>query len=556
MAWTLSLPLRRGRLARSPARMPQGAAPPAGAAPARPAAATALPATGPEQQPTWRDWVGVMAMVTGLFLSIMDVQIVTSSLTQIQGGLSASGDEIAWVQTAYLIAHVVMVPFSGTLSRLLSTRITFVGAALGFTAASVLCATATSLGEMILYRATQGFFGGAITPAVFPVVYTKFRGRQLATALVMISVILNLSSTLGPTIGGYLTDTFSWHWLFLVNIVPGIGVAIVVWLTIDIDKPDLSLLRNFDVIGLILMALFFGCLEFALQEGPRWDWLDDAWIRAAAIVSAVASVLFFWRMLTYRQPIVDLRAFTNRNFSLGSFYTFLIGVGMYGTTYLVPLFLAQVRGYSSMQIGMTVVVAGGFMMVMSPFSTQIARRMDLRVMLAIGLALFAVSMYLTATLTNQTGFVELFVPQALRGFALMFCYLPANMIALGTIAPDKLKNAAGLYNLTRDLGGALGLATIGTVMNDRLHFHWNRLIEDINPARPVVQQFLETQTNRLESLIHGDPAEAALKLVAGIVQREALVMTYNDALLLIGAAFVIGLLLMPLARPARSLFSH
>ena len=170
-------------------------------------------------------------MVVGLFMAIMDVQIVTSSLTQIQGGLSASADEISWVQTSYLIADVVMVPLSGTLSRLLSTRVLFVIAALGFTAASALCATATSLGQMIVYRALQGFCGGAITPAVFPVVYTKFRGPQLATLMVVISLILNLSSTLGPTIGGFLTDTFSWHWLFLVNIVPGIAVAVAVWLS-------------------------------------------------------------------------------------------------------------------------------------------------------------------------------------------------------------------------------------------------------------------------------------------------------------------------------------
>src|SRR5438128_4045778 len=179
--------------------------------------------------PSLRDWLGVLAMVFGLFMAIMDVQIVTSSLTQIQGGLSASTDEIAWVQTAYLIADVVMVPLSGILSRLLSTRVLFVVAALGFTAASGLCATATSLGQMILYRAMQGFCGGAMMPTVFPVVYTIFPPRQLTTLMVLISLILNLSSTLGPTIGGFLTDTYSWHWLFLVNIVPGIVVAAVVW---------------------------------------------------------------------------------------------------------------------------------------------------------------------------------------------------------------------------------------------------------------------------------------------------------------------------------------
>jgi DHA2 family multidrug resistance protein len=499
-----------------------------------------------------RDWIGVLAMVVGLFMAIMDVQIVTSSLTQIQGGLSASPDEIAWVQTSYLIADVVMVPLSGMLSRLLSTRVLFVTAALGFTASSALCATATSLSQMIVYRAMQGFSGGAMTPTVFPVVYTKFRQPHLASIMVVISVILNLSSTLGPTIGGYLTDTFSWHWLFLVNIVPGVAVAVVVWLAIDIDKPELSLLRHFDLCGLVLMALFLGCLQYALQEGPRWDWLSDHTIRAAVVVSGIASVFFFWRVLTYHQPIVDLRAFTNRNFTLGAFYTFVVGTGMYGTTYLIPLFLAQVRGLSSLQIGETVLVCGLAQMAMSPFSAQLARRMDLRLMLTIGIGLFAVSMYLTAGLTNQAGYVELFVPQVVRGVALMMCYLPANLIALSSVPQDKLKNAAGLYNLTRDLGGAIALATIGTLMSQRLDFHWNRLIEDINPARPAVQQFLDAHANRLDSLVHGDTSRAAIKLLANLVQREALVMTYNDVLMVIGGVFLAALFVMPLVRRPRT----
>ena len=551
---TLVPSLRRARLAR--ARVAAGM--PTRPAPARPVALKppGAGADGPAQQPTLRDWFGVLAMVVGLFMAIMDVQIVTSSLTQIQGGLSASADEIAWVQTAYLIADVVMVPMSGILSRLLSTRLLFVMATLGFTAASALCASATSLNQMILYRALQGFCAGAITPGVFPVVYTTFRGPQLATLMVIISVILNLSSTLGPTLGGFLTDTYSWHWLFLVNIVPGLVVAAVVWVTIDIDKPDLSLLRHFDLIGLALMAIFLGCLEYALEEGPRWDWLDDQTIRGAVVVSGIASALFFWRVLSYRQPIVDLRTYANRNFAIGSFYTFVVGTGMYGTTYLIPLFLAQVRGFSAWQIGETVVVAGLAQMAMSPFSAYIARHLDLRIMLAIGLSMFAFSMYLTAGLTNQAGFVELFVPQAVRGFALMFCYLPANLIALSTVPQDKLKNAAGLYNLTRELGGAMVLATIGTIMNNRLHFHWNRLIEDINPARPAVQQFLEGQTNRFDPLIPGDPSHAAVRLLANLVQREALVLTYNDVLMLMGGLFVAALMLMPLVRRQRSLMTR
>jgi len=542
MTSTSASPLRRAPLARRAIA----------AAEPKPAAAPAARAVGESAaSPPLRDWIGVLAMVVGLFMAIMDVQIVTSSLTQIQGGLSASPDEIAWVQTSYLIADVVMVPLSGMLSRLLSTRVLFVTAALGFTASSALCATATSLDQMILFRAMQGFSGGAMTPTVFPVIYTKFRQPHLASIMVVISVILNLSSTLGPTIGGYLTDTFSWHWLFLVNIVPGIAVAVVVWLAIDIDKPELSLLRHFDLCGLVLMALFLGCLQYALEEGPRWDWLADGSIRAAVVVSSIAAAFFFWRVLTYHQPIVDLRAFTNRNFTLGSFYTFVVGTGMYSTTYLIPLFLAQVRGFSSLQIGETVVVAGLAQMAMSPFAAPLARKMDLRLMLSIGIGLFAVSMYLTAGLTNQAGFVELLVPQVVRGVALMMCYIPANMIALSSVPQYKLKNAAGLYNLTRDLGGAIALATIGTVMNARLHFHWNRLIEDINPARPEVQHFLDMRTNHFDGLVPGDAGRAALKLLANLVQREALVMTYNDVIMLIGGVFVAALVMMPLVRRPR-----
>jgi DHA2 family multidrug resistance protein len=300
------------------------------------------------------------------------------------------------------------------------------------------------------------------------------------------------------------------------------------------------------------MALFLGCLQYALQEGPRWDWLSDDTILVAVIVSSVASAFFFWRVLTYHQPIVDLRAFTNRNFALGSFYTFVVGTGMYGMTYLIPLFLAQVRGFSSLQIGLTVVVTGLAQLAMSPISPLLARKMDLRLMLSIGIGLFAVAMYLTAGLTNQAGFVELLVPQVVRGIALMMCYIPANIIALSSVPQDKLKNSAGLYNLTRDLGGAIVLATIGTLMNNRLHFHWNRLIEDINPARPAVQHYLDMQTNHLDPLVRGDTGRAALKLLANMVQREALVLTYNDAIMLVGGLFVAALFMMPLVRRPRA----
>ncbi len=306
--------------------------------------------------------------------------------------MSASPDEISWVQTAYLIADVVMVPLSGTLSRLFSTRVVFAVAAAGFTGASVLCATATSLDQMIFYRGFQGLRRIA-DALVFPVIYTKFRQPQLGQIMVLISLILNLVSTLGPTVGGYLTDTLSWHWLFLVNVAPGALVIVTVWFMIDIDKPDLSLLRNLDM-GLVFKAIFLASLEYALEEGPRWDWLDDRTIRYAVVAAAIVFALF-WRVFTYRQPIVELRTFKDRNFALGTFYTFIIGTGLYGATYVIPLFLAEVRGYSAFQIGMIVVVTGVTCKCNDdPVCGLHRRKLDLRVMLGIGFGLFAVSMYL------------------------------------------------------------------------------------------------------------------------------------------------------------------
>jgi MFS transporter, DHA2 family, multidrug resistance protein len=543
---TLVTTFRRVRAPRpvAPAPRPVAPAPPPTTASA-PHPATARPPA------TLRQWIGVLAMVVGMFMALLDIQIVTSSLTQIQGGLSASPDEISWVQTSYIIAEVVMIPLSGTLARLMSTRLLYVSATIGFTIASVLCATATSLGTMIVFRVLQGFLGGAMIPTVFPVIYSVFPPRQLAVLMVIVSLILNLSSTGGPTVGGYLTDTYSWHWLFLVNVVPGIFVATTVWTLIDVDKPNWSLLKGFDLTGLALMALFLGCFEYVLEEGERWDWFSDDTILAAAVVSVTAAVLFFWRVLTYHQPIVDLRAFRIRNFAMGSMYSFVVGVGLYCGTYVIPLFLAQVRGYSSLQIGLTVVVTGLTQICISPFTTFVARKIDLRLMLAIGMGLFMTAMWLNSGLTNQASFWELLLPQIVRGCALMFCFLPANLISLSSLPPDVLKVSAGLYNLMRNLGGAIGLAALGTVMNLRLHFHWNRLIENVNPARPAVQHFLDAESNRFDPHFTAGGGPAAVQLLSRIVEREALVLTFNDVMLMIAGIFFIGLVMIPvLKRPS------
>ena len=323
-----------------------------------------------------RRLVAFIFMVFGMFMAILDIQIVSASLSQIQAGLSASQDEVTWVQTAYLVAEVIMIPLSGFLSRMLSTRIVFVISAAGFTAMSLMCSTASSIEEMIVWRALQGFIGGGMIPTVFASAYTIFPRSKMPIVAPIIGLVATLAPTIGPTVGGYLTDLFSWHWLFLVNIPPGIVVTIAAWFLIDFDKPDWSLLPRFDWTGLAGMAGFLGAMEYALEEGPSKDWLESPPVAAAIAVSVISALVFFWRAFTAKQPIVDLSAFRDRNFWAGCALSLVMGVGLYGLTYIYPVYLAAIRGYTPLMIGETMFVTGVCMFLTAPISGRLMTIVD------------------------------------------------------------------------------------------------------------------------------------------------------------------------------------
>jgi DHA2 family multidrug resistance protein len=506
----------------------------------------------PERALTRRDWIGFMTMVVGMFMAILDIQIVSSSISDIQAGLAASADEASWIQTSYLIAEVVMIPLSGFLTRLLSTRVLFTLSAAGFTLTSVLCALAWDINSMIVFRALQGFIGGAMIPTVFAAAYTVFPPSKRNMLSVLMGLVATMAPTLGPTLGGYITEISSWHWLFLANLLPGALVTISVWLLVDFDKPDWSLLPGFDYIGLAFMAVFLGSLEFVLEEGPRDDWFDDHTIATFAVITAVAGIFFLWRVLRYHQPIVDVRAFANRNFLIGSTFSFIIGVGLYGSTYLMPLFLGRVRGYSALDIGTVMFVTGAFQFMSAPIAGRLASVLDPRVMLAFGLALFGAGAYAQSLMTSEWGFAEFFLPQALRGFALMFLFIPINAAALGTLPPERIKNASGLYNLMRNLGGAIGLAAINTVLNDRMALHWTRLVEGLPTGDPLVQNFLANARTGMSGAMGAASDNGAIKLLAETVYQQAEVMTMADAQYLMSAIFICGLLLVPVLRKPRA----
>ncbi|WP_394114731.1 DHA2 family efflux MFS transporter permease subunit [Xanthobacter lutulentifluminis] len=513
--------------------------PPTSAPPARPSAGV-----------EGRRMFAFLCMVFGMFMAILDIQIVSASLAEIQAGLAASSDEISWVQTSYLIAEVVMIPLSGFLSRALSTRWLFAASAAGFTVMSFMCATATSIEQMIAYRALQGFLGGGMIPTVFAAAYSVFPKEKQPIVAPMIGLVATLAPTIGPTVGGYLTDLFSWHWLFLVNVIPGILVVLAAVTLIDFDEPDFSLLDRFDWWGLLFMAGFLGSLEFVLEEGPTNDWFEDTAISTFAVVCAVSAVAFFARVLMAREPVVDIRAFTNRNFAVGSAFSFVMGIGLYGLTYLYPIYLGRVRGYSALMIGETMFVTGIAMFLTAPIAGRLMTKLDPRVMISLGFAGFALGTWQVTGITKDWDFWELLIPQILRGTSLMICMIPINNISLGTLPPQQLKNASGLFNLTRNLGGAVGLALINTVLNHRWDLHLARLHEQVQWGSAAAVERLESMSGAFAGL--GSLAsDAALKQMALLVRREALVMAFADVFYLLTFLFLALVLAAPLMRRTR-----
>jgi MFS transporter, DHA2 family, multidrug resistance protein len=328
---------------------------------------------------------------------------------------------------------VIAIPLSGFLSRAFGTRILFSISAAGFTVASILCGTSSSINEMIVWRALQGFIGGGMVPTVFASAYFIFQGPRQKFIAPVVGLIATLAPTIGPTVGGYLTDAYSWHWLFFVNVVPGIIVAVMTFLLVDFDQPDLALLKNFDWCGLISMAGFLGALEYVLEEGPRYEWFDDNTIAVVAMISAISAVVLFARVLSAQAPIVDLRAFANRNFAVGSLFSFVLGIGLYGLTYLYPVYLAQVRGYDALMIGETMFVSGLVMFVTAPIAGQLNERIDPRYILVTGFVFFAIGTWQMTYVTSDLDFWELLWPQIFRGVGLMFAIIPVTNTALGTL---------------------------------------------------------------------------------------------------------------------------
>jgi DHA2 family multidrug resistance protein len=487
-----------------------------------------------------------VVMCAGMFMALLDIQIVASSLQNIGGGLSAAQDEISWVQTAYLIAEIIVIPLSGWLTRVFSTRWLFAASAAGFTLASLLCGLAWNIQSMIVFRALQGMLGASMIPTVFTSSFHYFSGTRRMYAAAVIGSIASIAPTLGPVIGGWITDTLNWHWLFYINLVPGIAITALVPFVVRIDTPDVTLLKGADYWGMALMAVGLGTLEYVLEEGTRWNWFSDSTITACAWIAGISLALFALRSLTFANPVVDLRAFGNRNFALGCLLSFVTGIGIFTTIYLTPLFLGYVRGYSAWQTGLAVFSTGVASLVGTPVFIALSRKFDARWLMMAGLACFSFAMWRYSFITSQWSGAEFLLPQVLRGFPQVFAVAPSVNLGLGSLPPERLKYASGLFNMMRNLGGAVGIAASAAIINTATNAHFLMIASNLTPANGAMNRLVGAVAERRAG--EADAHAAALKQLWLLAYREASTLAYADAFRAIMVAFAVAALLVPLMR--------
>jgi DHA2 family multidrug resistance protein len=490
-------------------------------------------------------------MGLGMFMAILDIQVVVTSLPTIQAALDIGREQMSWVQTAYLVAEVIAIPLTGLLTRALTMRALF-GLALSlFTLASIGCAASGGLASLLAWRVLQGFAGGVLIPLVFSAVFLLFPVQRQPLATTIAGVLAVLAPTLGPVVGGWITQTWSWHWLFLINVLPGLVAVVVGLRCLARERPELAACRCLDWPSLMLLALALAALEIGLKEAPARGWTAGLVIALFALC-LVCAAGFIQRTLGARYPVVDLRTLRDPDFAAGCWLNFALGIGLFGSTYLMPVFLAFVRGHGALRIGEIMLVTGAAQLVAAPLVVQLVRRYDARHLTLIGFGLFAFGLALSAFDTRATDFEQMILPQLIRGGAIMLCLLPPTQLALGHLPPERIADASGLFNLMRNLGGAIGIALIDSVIQARAPVHAELLVErlksgDVETAR---------QIGLAEGLVTGQPITEVSPMMAAMVQplieTASLVEAINEAWAIMCFCMVLGVLALPFATRSHS----
>jgi DHA2 family multidrug resistance protein len=499
-------------------------------------------------------WISVLAAMIGSFMAILNIQITNASLLNIEGGIGTGADNGSWISTSYLIGEIVVIPLTDYLSRVFSFRIYMLVSAVLFAAFSVACAFTHDLPSMIAMRGLQGFAGGVLIPMAFTLVLTKLPKSQQPTGLAIFALSVTFAPAIGPTIGGYLTETYGWRTIFFVNVLPTAVMVTALYMTLERKPMQLSLLREGDWAGIFTMAIGLSALQTVLEEGNKDDWFASPFIQRLAVVAVVSLALFIWIELTVDKPLIRLRLLKGRNFAFGTIAMTMVGFALFGSVYILPAYLGQAQGYNAEQIGAVLAWTGLPQLILIPLIPKLMQRFDTRYIAITGLLIFAYSCFMNITMSPDYAGDQLWIPNIVRAIGQAMVLTPLTSVMTGEIAPQDAAAASGISNMLRNLGGAIGTATLATIVTKREQFHSNIIGQSVTLGREEVRTRIAQTTNYF--MAHGmpDPSSARQQAIIAIgktVKRQALVMAYSDAFAVIGAMLVIAALAVLLTRKVK-----
>lgn len=487
-----------------------------------------------------RTWLAVLAGLLGAFMAVLDIAITNASLKDILGALSATQEEGSWISSAYLVAEIVVIPLAGFLAAVFSTRRYLTVNVALFLIFSTLCGMAWSLESMIAFRAAQGFTGGVMIPMAMTLVTRKLPLNKRPIGLALFGMTATLAPTLGPTVGGYLTELYGWPSIFYINWVPGILLILGVSWGLDKEPMQLDLLRKVDWPSVAAMAIGLGSLTAMLEEGNSKDWFASHFIITAAVLAVGGLYIWAWRGLTRSNTFIDLHIFGRPSFLIAAVIAFTTGMGLYGSAFILPLYLGQIANYTPMQIGLVIMWMGLPQLFIMPFAAKLSTKLDNRVMMSAGLALFAASCFMNTHMSADTAGPELIAAQIVRALGQPLIMITLTNFAINGIPPQLLPSASGMFNMMRNLGGSVGIAVLATLLTNREHLHSNRIGEAVSLYDPATQARLDalTQNFAAKGADLATAQDMALKALDNVVRRDSYVMAYNDAFLVLGIALL------------------
>lgn len=509
--------------------------------------------SGGEAKASAADWLAVAGAILGAFTAILDIQITNASLADIEGAIGASAEQGSWISTAYLIAEIIVIPLTGWLGSIFGLRRYLSVNTSLFVLFSIACALSTSLLQLIIFRAGQGFTGGVLIPTAITIVRTRLPKSQQGVGITFFGLTATLAPALGPTVGGWLTDSFSWRYIFYLNLLPGPIAAIIQLSALPRQKTLWRELPRGDWLGIGAMAVGLASLTYVLEEGQRKEWFESDLIFRLSLAAALGLACFILRELTAAKPFINLRVLGNRTVGVSTTLMSVVGAVTLGSTYVIPLYCAQIQGYNAEQIGYVVMWSGLPQLVLFPAMPFLMKRVDARILVALGTLLFASSCFVNVNLTHDVGMDQLILPQLLRAAGQPLFSIPLSQLATANLTPRDTADASALSNMMRNLGGSVGIALISTMIERREQFHFSILAEAMTQNSILVQE-------RIGALMAGmyekfaDPALAkahALQLIATQVRREAYVSAFSDAFWVVGVALVVSLAAIPLLRKNR-----